>query len=140
MHDYKHTYKEAAMRPEDSYQLLLHIVLAGCSTVAIKKGVDFLTFVVETVAKMAAAWVLWVHGQPVPDDFPKMDVPKLVQRGLGLIISLVVPPAAYAILLVDSGLVRFSFAGIVGVTGAAMVSAWGWYEYQRAGSRGRVEG
>ena len=77
---------------------------------------------------MAAAWVLWVHGQEVPEDFPKMDVPKLVQRGLGLFLSLLVLPAAYAILLVDSGLVRFSFAAIVGVTGAAMLSAWGWYE------------
>src|ERR1044072_3400903 len=98
----------------DIYELLLHVVMFGIGAAEIKKGVDFVGYLYE----------LLKDGEAMPGK---------ARAVLSLAIALLVPPASYAVLLVDSGLVRYDFKSLVMVTAVSFMSAWGWYQAEKYG-------
>jgi hypothetical protein len=103
------------MKAEDLYQVLYHLALTGLGAAAIKKGVDLFGF-------------LYTILPGVPEG---AKLPGKARAWLALAIAVVIPPAAYAVLLVDSGLVRFDFRGLVMVGASSFTGAWGWYQAQK---------
>src|SRR5207302_10716385 len=101
------------MKDTDIYQVLYHVAISGIGATAIYSGTNFL------------AWLYTlISGKEMPGQ----------ARAIASIgIALVVPPLCYAVLLVDSGLVRFDFRSLVAVVGVAFMSAWGWYQSQKYG-------
>jgi hypothetical protein len=54
-----------------------------------------------------------------------------VKEAIPMTIAPVGPGVIYAVLLVDSGLVRFDFRGLVMVAGVTFMGAWGWYQGEK---------
>jgi hypothetical protein len=108
---------------EAIYQALWHVLAVGVSATAITKGVDVLVYCYQTASEA-------LGGKPAA-------VSGAVKALMSLVLGLAIPPMAYAILLVDSGLVRFDFRGLVAVGGASFMSAWAWYQ---RGKYGKNEG
>jgi hypothetical protein len=97
--------------------VLYHLALTGLGAAAIKKGVDLFGFL----------YSIW------PDVPEGVKLTGKARAWLALAIAVVIPPAAYAVLLVDSGRVGFDFRGIVMVGAASFMGAWGWYQMQKYG-------
>jgi len=115
------------MHPNDVppiYQLLAQLLVAGLGAATVKKGVELLDYLFAQIVIATAEW----HSLPRPDN---PHIPPATKALLSLLIALVASPAAYAILLVDSGLVAFNFANLAAVTGAAFMSAWAVYQAQK---------
>jgi hypothetical protein len=98
--------------------------VAGLGAATVKKGVELLDYLFAQIVIATAEW----HSLPRPDN---PHIPPATKALLSLLIALVASPAAYAILLVDSGLVAFNFANLAAVTGAAFMSAWAVYQAQK---------
>ena len=103
------------MTSQDIYQFLFVVATLGIGTGGIYKGVDFLN------------WLFTL----LPGNVDSHDMPPKARALLSLVLALIVPPIAYAILLVDSGLVAFDFPSLVAVVGASFMSAWALYQNRK---------
>jgi len=106
-------------------EFLLYAALTGLSAATIKKGVDFVNYVFGLVVMTSA----YMHGGTQPITQPEM--PGYAKSLLTLAITLVLPPAAYAVFIIDTGLATFDWVKLTAAVGVGFAGAWAWYQREK---------
>jgi hypothetical protein len=91
-------------------EVLAHIAAVGAGAAAIYKGTDLL------------GYFYW--------SFSGYEMAGRTKAALSLVLALVTTPVIYGLLLVDGGIIKYDYRGLLAVFGISLMTAW--LVYQRS--------
>ena len=96
---------------QDWMQVVVHAVGVIIGSGIIKKGTDLVAYI-----------FFLLKGEEMPGRAKAL---------ISISLALVLPPAGYAVFLVDSGLTAYDFRALVAVIAGSFMLAWAWYQKEK---------
>jgi hypothetical protein len=93
---------------QDVLQLAGHIVGVLVGSGAVYKGTELVSYI-----------FLLLKGEEMPGRAKAL---------VSMALALVIPPAGYAVFLVDSGFTQYDFRALMAVLASSFMLAWAWYQ------------